>query len=211
MYLCFPVTIEGGVNCITTDKDSNLIYGYWRDTDTLAVQPLNRGIYVISRKRTAGTQNLGSDESPNYQPAPGPVAKIRTQWLDFGQPFIKKHIKYVYLYVLTTGNQTPEIEFYKDREWKNGTGAGGAIMQRPDHFYQVVYEPVDPDLEDSQALWGTAQWQDRLLTQIRYSVDLKAASEFAFEIQADETFKIMGYVVEYTSKGTETIRGRDAR
>lgn len=201
---------EWGVACITSDKDANLIFGKWYDSDPLATQTM-KGIYVMSRKRTAGTQNLGSDEVPDYQPQPMPPSKIRTQWLDFGQPFIKKHIKYVYLYILTTGNQTPFLTFYKDRQWDGGTEAGGAIMQRPDHFYQPVYEPVDPDLEDSQAVWGTAKWQDKLLTQIRYSVDLAAASEFAFEIEATEAMKIMGYVVEYTSKGTETIRGRDAR
>ena len=164
-----------------------------------------------SHDRRAGTQNIGSAESPNYVDQPMPPSKIRTQWLDFGQPFIKKHIKYVYLYILTTGNQTPFLEFYKDRQWDNGTQAGGAIMQRPDHFFQPVYEPVDPDLEDSQAKWGTAKWQDKLLTQVRYSVDLQASSEFAFEVETSEAFIIMGYAVEYTSKGTETIRGRDAR
>jgi len=201
---------EWGVNCITTDKNANLIYGKWYDPDPVVVSTM-KGIFVISRNRRAGTQNLGNEENPDYVDQPMPPSKIRTQWLDFGQPFIKKHIKYVYLYILTTGNQTPFLEFYKDRQWDNGVEAGGAIMQRPDHFFQPVYEPVDDDLEDSQALWGTAKWQDKLLTQVRYSVDLKAASEFAFEIETDEAFIIMGYAVEYTSKGTETIRGRDAR
>tara|TARA_R100000734_G_C3319028_1_gene114077 strand:- start:4420 stop:6597 length:2178 start_codon:yes stop_codon:yes gene_type:complete len=199
---------EWGVNCITTDKDSNLIYGRWYDQDPAVVGQTNRGIYVISRKRTAGTFNAGNDEVPDYQDAAMPPSKIRTQWLDFGQPFLKKNIKYVYLYILTTGNQVPSLGFYKDREWDNESDAQRNLMQRADHRSQPVYEPVDPDQEDSQALWGTAKWQNKLLTQVRYAVDLKAVSEFAFEIEAFEAFTIMGYAVEYTANGTETIRGR---
>ena len=200
---------EYGVSCITTDKDSNLIFGKWYDPDPIITQTM-KGLFVISRNRRAGTFNAGSGEVPDYKDAPPPPSKIRTQWLDFGQPFVKKQIKYVYLYILTTGNQVPIMTFYKDREWSNGTSGQAVIMQRPDHYYQPVYEPVDPDLEDSQAVWGTAKWQDRLLTQVRYAVDQKSASEFAFELESTDAISIMGYAVEYTANGTETIRGRNA-
>ena len=201
---------EYAINCITTDRDSNLIFGRWYDQDPAVVGQTNKGIYVISRKRTAGTVNLGSGESPDFQPADAPVSKIRTQWLDFGYPFIKKQIKYVYLYIMTTGNQDPQLEFYKDRTWHNGVDANLRIMQRADHDYQGVYEPTAPDgdLDTSLAVWGTTKWQDKLLTQVRYSVDIKAASEFALEITAPEAMQIMGYAVEYTALGTQTIKGR---
>jgi hypothetical protein len=199
------------INCITTDKDSNLIFGRWYDTDPATVGQTNKGIYVISRKRSAGTQNIGSGESPNYVQAPMPASKIRTQWLDFGAPYLKKYIKYVYVYALTTGNQTPSLEFYKDRQWDNGVLAQGAILQRADHKLQPVYEPTDNDLDSSIAIWGSDKWQDKLLTQIRYAVDLKATSDFAFEIEANEAMVIMGYAVEYQVNGTETIKGRGSR
>jgi len=48
-----------------------------------------------------------------------------------------------------------------------------------------------------------------LLTQIRLPVDLKAVSEFALEIETTEPLIIMGYTVEFTSKGMQTIRGRE--
>ena len=57
--------------------------------------------------------------------------------------------------------------------------------------------------------WETAVWQDKLLTQIRLPVDKKAVSEFALEIETTEPLIIMGYTVEFTSKGMQTIRGRE--
>ncbi len=198
---------EWSINCITTDKDANLIYGYWRtyDNDTRA----NRGIYVISRFKKTGTVSQGSGEEKVYLNGQPVVSKIRTQWLDLGYPFIKKHIKYVYLYCLTTGNGKPLVKFYKDRQWENGVTTSFPIMQRPDHAFQPVYTPVDDGLEDSEAVWDTAVWQDKLLTQIRLPVDLKAVSEFALEIETTEPLIIMGYTVEFTSKGMQTIRGRE--
>lgn len=199
---------EYGVNCITTDKDANLIYGYWRNYDPLDQTQVNKGLYVISRNRRGGTRKEGSGEEATYVDGFAPISELRTQWLDFGEPFVKKQIKYVYLYVLTTGNGTPALTFYKDRDWNSGVPGEAVIMQRPDHYYQPVYTPVEPGLEDSEAVWDTAQWQDKLLTQIRYAVDQKAASEFAFKIDVSEPMIIMGYAVELTSKGTETIGGR---
>ena len=197
------------VKCITTDRDANLIYGMYFDTDP-QVNQVNKGIYVISGYRREGTQNIGTDESPNYVDGNKPLSKLQSAWLDFGAPFIKKQVKYLYLYVLTTGNQVPSVEVYKDRNWQEGFDTNRALMQRPDHFYQVVYTPVDEGLEDSEAVWGTARWNDMLLTEVRYPVDMKSVSEFAFEIQTDEPLRIMGYAVEYNIFGTETIKGRPA-
>ena len=199
-----------GINCITTDRDANCIFGRYKDPED--ANQIMRGIFVLSKNRRYGTIQEGSGEGATFPDQPAGVSTIRTQWLDFGQPFVKKQIKYVYLYVLTTGNQAPQVGFYKDRDWGEEYDAPGKIMQRADHFFQKVYEPVDPDLEDSQALWGTAKWQDKLLTEIRYPVEMNgAASTFAMEIIADEAMIIMGYAVEYTAKGTETIKGRGSR
>ena len=202
---------EYAINCITTDKDSNLIFGRWFDTDPAVVGQTNKGIYVISRKRTAGTRQEGSGEAATFVPQDAPPSKIRTQWLDFGQQYLKKYVKYVYIYALTTGNQTPSLEFYRDRQWDNGVLAQGNILQRADHKLQPVYEPTDNDLEQSIAIWGSDKWQDKLLTEIRYAVDLKGISTFAFELEIPEAMIIMGYAVEYTVDGKETIKGRGSR
>ena len=199
--------IDYGVNCITTDRDANCIFGRYVDTDD--ANRVMRGIFVISRFRKGGTKQIGSGESAQFVDADAIPSKIRTQWLDFGQPFIKKQIKYVYLYILTTGNQAPQVFTYKDRDWNDKYETNTAIMQRPDHFFQPVYTPVQEGQEDAEALWDTAEWQDRLLTEVRYPVDMKAVSSFALEIDANEAMKIMGYAVEFTVKGTETIRGRN--
>ena len=125
---------------------------------------------------------------------------------------MKKQVKYVYLYCLTTGNQTPVVKFYKDRSWQQGDESGpGTLMQRADHNFQPVYEPTDDDLEDSIAVWGTSFWQDKLLTEIRYPVTLGSLSSFAIEIEAVEAMIFMGYSVELNVKGQETIRGRAVR
>ena len=102
------------------------------------------------------------------------------------------------------------MDCYKDREWDNSTDGQRNLMQRADHASQPVYEPTDDDQKSSLAVWDSSKWQSKLLTQVRYAVDLKSVSEFAFELTADEAITIMGYAVEYTSKGAETIRGRQA-
>ena len=195
-----------GINCITTDRDANCIFGRYRDPeDTNAIM---RGIFVLSRNRRYGTIQLGSGEGATFPDQPASASKIRTQWLDFGQPFIKKQIKYLYLYCLTSGQQSPQVKAYKDRDWNEGFETNTAVMQRADHNFQPVYEPVEEGQEDALAVWGTAKWQDKLLTEIRYPVDVKAASSIAFEIEAIDAMYVMGYAVEYTVKGTETIKGR---
>lgn len=193
------------VKCLTTDKDSNIIYGmFW---DSVGNQT-NKGIYVISNFRRTGTGSKTVGELTTYFDGEPMPSTIRTQWLDFGEPFIKKNIKYVYLYVLTSGNQNVLCTFYKDRQWENGITDTPRIMQRPDHELQPVYNEGSIPTDDSGAIWNTSKWQDKLLTQIRYSVDLQSVSDFAFQIDTNEPLYLLGYVVEYTSKGTETIGGR---
>ena len=199
-----------GINCITTDRDANCIFGRYVDTED--ANRVMRGIFVLSKNRRYGTQKLGTGESATYPDQPAGASKIRTQWLDFGQPFVKKQVKYVYLYCLTTGNQTPVVKFYRDRSWQQGDESGpGTLMQRADHNFQPVYEPTDDDLDGSLAVWGTSFWQDKLLTEIRYPVTLGSLSSFAIEIEAVEAMIFMGYSVELNVKGQETIRGRAVR
>ena len=201
--------IDFGINCITTDRDANCIFGRYVDTED--ANRVMRGIFVLSKNRRYGTTKVGSGETATFPDQPAGLSKIRTQWLDFGQPFVKKQVKYVYLYCITTGNQTPQVTFYKDREWHNGQSVQGTLMQRADHNFQPVYEPTDDDLDDSLAVWGTSRWQDKLLTEIRYPVDQGSLSSFALEIEADQAMIFMGYAVELNVKGQETIRGRSSR
>lgn len=191
------------IKCITTDKDASLIYGMFYEPGQV-----NKGIYVISYDRRAGTRQVGSGEGATYPDALPIVSKIRTQWIDFGEPFIKKNVKYVYLYIQTTGNQNIQCTFYKDRQWYDGISDSGKLMQRADHTLQPVYGEGSVPTQNNAGVWDTSKWQDKLLTQVRYAVDLQSVSEFAFEIETSEPIVLMGYAIEYTSKGAETIGGR---
>ena len=88
-----------GINCITTDRDANCIFGRYVDRED--ANRVMRGIFVLSRNRRYGTTKLGSGEAATFPDQPAGLSKIRTQWLDAGQRETKKNVKYVYLYVLT--------------------------------------------------------------------------------------------------------------
>ena len=188
------------VRCITTDKDGNFLFGCddYSPTGTPAENTIiRRGIYAISSKRAAGTQ--GSAQADIPKEAEPLQFKFRSQWLDFGLPYLKKFPKYLYLYVMTTGDMDIKVDFYKDRNWATNYDGGVAIMQPPDHPDQDVYD---------KAKWGKAVWEDKRLAQVRVPITCGAASTFAFEMSGIENFIFIGYSIEYQADGTMTIRGK---
>jgi hypothetical protein len=188
------------IRCITTDKDGNFLFGC--DDYSPAGTPGNnvlirRGIYAISAKRAAGTQGSTSADIPKE--AEPLQFKFRSQWLDFGLPYLKKFPKYLYLYVMTTGDMNVKVDFYKNRDWSTPYDAGVAIMQVPDSKDQDVYD---------KSKWDTAVWEDKRLTQVRVPITTGAASTLAFEMSGIENFIFIGYSIEYQADGTMTIRGK---
>tara|TARA_R110000744_G_scaffold94575_3_gene182678 strand:- start:1521 stop:3653 length:2133 start_codon:yes stop_codon:yes gene_type:complete len=190
----------------TTDKDGNIIGGYdlnnvfsGSPSGTLDA-PAKGGLFIVSGQRTSGYLFTGS--GLNIKTAKVPNSLFRSAWLDFGMPQIKKYPKYVYLYVLSRGDNEVSMSVYKDRDWGEELPVTGMKMQRGDHQDQPVYDSV-------LYTWDKEKWQDKLLTQIRYDVATAGAvSEFAFELNTTSPMEFIGYSVEYQVDAKKTIRGK---
>jgi len=188
------------IRCLTTDKDGNFLFGC--DDFSPAGTPGNnvlirRGIYAISKKRAAGTQ--GSSVSDVPKEAEPLQFVFRSQWIDMGLPYLKKYPKYLYLYVMTTGDMEIKIDHYKDRNWSTPFDGGTAMMQPPDHPDQTVYD---------KGKFDTAVWEDKRMTTVRVPITGGAYSAYAFEMSGVENLTFIGYSVEYQADGAMTIKGK---
>lgn len=195
------------VASLTTDRDGNFIFGPNRDQDK-ANGVADTGLQVISYCHNMGTlaTPAGGETPYTYSPAVPVACSFRSSWHDFGDPVQKKYVKYIYLYIMTEGNNPIQLSYYRDREWVDGETTDGLIMQRPDHPDQPVYTTSTTD--PSRAIWGTSRWQHTLLTQVRYPVSQKACSEFAFEFQTSSPVHFMGYKIELNTDRAKTIKGK---
>jgi hypothetical protein len=118
--------------------------------------------------------------------------------MDMGKAAQKKFVKYVYLHVMTKGDNTIPITYYKDFDY-NGTTSSGEKMQRADHVDQGVFD---------LGVWDTAVWEDPFFTTIRYPIALGAASFFAFEVETSNDMVLVGYSLEFAANKTHTIKGK---
>ena len=110
----------------------------------------------------------------------------------------KKFVKYVYLHVVTKGDNTIPITYYMDFDY-NGTTSSGEKMQRPDHPDQGVYD---------LAVFDTSVWEEGMISTIRYPVAQKGSSYFAFEVETTNDIVLVGYTIEFSVDGTSTIKGK---
>lgn len=193
------------VKCITVDHDGNFICGFDKNNVYSGISPTPSnntpaygGLFVISGLRRNGYVWANDEVKQQDDPM---LSSFRSSWHDLGLPFQKKYIKYVYLYVLTKGDITINLKAYKDRSWDStlSTDGGTAKMQRADHADQPVYD---------KAIWDTARWQDKLLTQVRFDIGQMAASEFAFSFNTTTPCEFIGYSIEYNENNTQTIQGK---
>ena len=191
---------------IAVDKDGNFIIG--NDLNNVysgasgpfpADSPAKGGLSVISGRRQNGYAFTGIGQ--NTKDAGPMTSKFRSAWLNFGDITVKKQVKYIYVTLLTAGNVEMRVHAYKDREWTNGVDLGDMKLQRPDHKDQAVYDDID-------YLWGKAEWQDKLLTRIRFDCANMSCGEFAFEFETTSQCEFIGYQIEYTIDGTKVVGGK---
>ena len=186
------------VGCLTTDLDGNLVFGNkdGKPDGWVVPQHYEAGLFVISKKRIGGYTVAG--DPPVTTEKPPLTSTYKTAWMDFGYPAQKKYVKYIYLYVLTEGDNTIPITYFKDYS-TTGTTTVGRKLQRPEFPDQVVYDT---------AVWDTAAWTEGMLTEIRYPVANEAVSHFAFEISTTEDIILLGYAVEYETTNLQTAKGK---
>ena len=185
------------VGALSVDQDGNLIFGH--SIGDLSVGPhRDTGLFVISRQRTDGyTYNAGTDPVSATPNAP-PVSVYQSPWLDYGAPQKKKHVKYVYLYVMTAGDNAIPITYYTDFDYTGKTSAAVKI-QRADHVDQNVY---------GKATWDASVWENPMFTCLRYPIAQGACSHFSFKIETSQDLVLLGYSVELAATNTSTVKGK---
>lgn len=193
------------VSALTVDALGNTIMGSSYGVPTGAPGALvENGLMVFS-----GLRNSGYVAGLNPQAAiseDGPLkTSFRSRWHDFGYPALKKHIKYIYLYFWTTGNQALKVNWYRDRSWEPVASSTSPFItiQRADHPDQPVYGTTT-----ATARWDNARWQDKLLTQVRVDVGQFGCSDFAFEFETEVPVIFTGYAIELNTSAQETIASK---
>ena len=188
------------ISSIATDGRGNIVFGEkdgrpagWSNGDDYEA-----GLFVVSRRRAMGHVVNFVDGENETGLSPAPTSTYKTHWMDFGYPAQKKFVKYVYLYVLTEGDNTIGLTHFKDYSL-TGTAATGRKMQRAEYVDQAVYDT---------AAWDTALWEENMVTEIRYPISQKDSSRFAFEIKTDADIILIGYSVEFAVNETITARGK---
>ena len=120
------------VGCICADQNGELVFGHNTGKPSGIPSTWETGLFVISRVRQAGYTVTGGDTAT---PRAAPTSIYKSNWMDMGKAAQKKFVKYVYLHVMTKGDNTIPITYYKDFDY-NGTTSSGEKMQRADHVDQ---------------------------------------------------------------------------
>ncbi len=186
------------VGCIASDQNGELIFGHNTGKPSGVPSTWETGLFVISRTRHEGysVAFIGGENKAIERAAPTSIYK--SNWMDMGKAAQKKFIKYVYLHVMTKGDNTVALKYFKDFDY-TGISSSGEKMQRADHADQVVFDT---------AIWDTAVWEDPMFTTIRYPIALSASSFFAFEVETNNDFVLVGYSLEFAANKTHTIKGK---
>ena len=191
----FPISV------IASDQNGELIFGHNTGKPSGLPSTWETGLFVVSRKRARGYSVVtvpGDPPTQATQASPPPNAKYRSKWHDMGKAAQKKFVKYVYLHVMTKGDNTIPLTYYRDFDY-TGITSSGEKMQRADHPDQGVF---------GTAVWDTAVWEDPFYTTIRYPIAQGAASTFAFEFETQNDIVLVGYSLEFGANKTQTIKGK---
>ena len=121
--------------------------------------------------------------------------------MDMGDETIKKNVHYVYLYVLTQGDNTISLDYFKDFSY-SGTTSPSMKLQRADHLDQSVYDNI------TVVTGSDKPWEEPLATPIRFPIAQGSCSHFQFEISTTNDIVLVGYAVEFTASGTRMITGK---
>tara|TARA_R110002020_G_scaffold135191_7_gene301927 strand:- start:1077 stop:3254 length:2178 start_codon:yes stop_codon:yes gene_type:complete len=184
------------VGALSTTFNGAVLFGHNVNDEGGATD--ERGIFVISGKRAMGGTIPAQG---SFTAAAPPVSVYRSAWCDFGDAQLLKQVQYVTLWVMTTGNPTVTIKWYKDFDL-TGTTERTYVMQPPDKALLPVF--------DTAVLDSGAVYRDERLVPLRYAVAVQSCSHFCFEVSTSDDVVLIGYEYGYSVRGTEIARGRRA-
>jgi hypothetical protein len=195
---------EFPVGFITSNSRGDIIFGNHTGNTQPPGDPnvdFEAGLFVVTRYRSSGYEVAGSGIAGALVATPTgtPVSSwYRSRWHDFGYPNQKKYVKYIYLYVLTEGDNSIPVTYYKDYS-STGSTSSECKIQRAEYADQPVYDT---------AIWDTDAWSKGLVTEIRYEVAQAACSHFCFEVETTNDIILVGYALEFETNLTKTTRGK---
>ena len=184
------------VGALSTTFNGAVLFGHNVNDEGGATD--ERGIFVISGKRAMGGTIPAQG---SFTAAAPPVSIYRSAWCDFGDAQLLKQVQYVTLWVMTTGNPTVTIRWYKDFDL-TGTTERTYVMQPPDKALLPVF--------DTAVLDSGAVYRDERLVPLRYAVAVQSCAHFCFEVSTSDDVVLIGYEYGYSVRGTEIARGRRA-
>jgi len=183
------------VGCIDRTYNGTLIFGHHTGVEAGADSPA--GVFAVTATRALG----GTIVADAYSVGTPPTTIYESCWHDFGDAQVKKQVQYVTLWVQTTGSVTVKLKAYKDFEYTVANTDERFLYQPPDQASQPVY---------NTGIVGTAVWQDPRLVPIRIPVAVQSCSWFKFRIETTDDILLVGYELDYVSRGTMVIAGKRA-
>ena len=183
------------VGCIDRTYNGTLIFGHHTGVEAGADSPA--GLFAVTATRALG----GTIVADAYSVGSPPTTIYESCWHDFGDAQIKKQVQYVTLWVQTTGSVTVKLKAYKDFEYTVTNTDERFLYQPPDQVAQPVY---------NTGVVGTAVWQDTRLVPIRIPVAVQSCSWFKFRLETTDDILLVGYELDYVSRGTMVIAGKRA-
>ncbi len=189
---------EGFDACaVQTDFRGNIVFGI----NGSGVKGAPAGLFVLSNRRALGQISDGATP-PKAVDNPPPVSKFASPWQDFGNENEKKRVHYVYLYVLTGGDQTITMKYRKDFDWNAEVSSPAMKLQRADHLDQSVYGTVKVETT------STKPWEEPFVTPIRFPIKQGSCTHFQFEFETTDDMIFIGYSVQFTMSGINMITGK---
>lgn len=197
--IAWSVREDFPVSMTTTNYEGDIIFGH--NEGDGAASNVESGLFVVSRRQACGGEYQVVGQEQSVIDAPPCTSTYRSAWIDFDDPNAKKRVHYVYVYMLSQGDNTATMKYFKDYNFA-GTDTPAMKMQRPDHADQKVFD---------SAVVGTDIWDDELLTQVRFPISQGSCAQFQWEIETQNSAVILGWAIEYTVPGgTKIISGKRA-
>lgn len=195
----FPV---GAIDRLYTGE---LVFGHHTGSTNPQDPDQPAGLFVITNRRNMG----GTIQEDQYVLGPPPTSTYKSAWLDFGDAQAQKQIHYVTLWVKTEGSQDIKLSAYKDHLLEPVSETGSYKLQPPDKTLKPVMGPSGFPTAET-AVFDTSEWQRADFVPMRFSVAVQSAAWFAFELESDQDFTLVGWEIEFTARGTRVVQGHKA-
>lgn len=200
------------VGCITTNEDGEFIFGVNAGRTSANNLGQYQGLYYISHRRTNGTKRQGSTPGTIQFADEQPTFEIQSAEHTFGYAGQQKHPKYLYLCLMSRGNNKFIVDLFKNRDIKTTINVDGLNSQLADVENQKIYAnntlPSLQGMENDFAVFDTAVWEKSGLTWVRYDIATQGGcSQFSFKLSGQADLTLLGYVIEFDATRTKTRQG----